>query len=474
MNESPARHPGWVVFTVMLGTVTVSLNNSALNPAIPVFMQTFDISPLWAGWLITGFMLSMGMTMPVTGFLGARVGKRRLYLFGLAGFVCGSLLGAQASSMAWVIVARCVQGVAGGLMIPLSLALIFEAYPKDRRGRATGWWGTVVMLAPAVGPAVGGLLLEVFDWPALFLMNVPVGVLGWIVGYVCLRSPPDDTVPRFDGWGFVLASLGVGSLLLALSLLTGLHSPGVALVLGVTAMLCLGAFIRHELTCDQPLLNLRLFAEPAYRLSVIIVVAQSVGIFGSLLLLPLLMQTVLAFSVLDTAIVLVATAVASSLFVNLGGKRLDARGPRGVVSLGLIITALATLALGQLDASVTLYGLIAWTMLRGVGMGLSYMPVTTAGLNAIPEHWVAQGAAMNNILRRVTAALVIVLISLFFEARRSMLVGNGVALDMAGLTAIKELFTAIGILLLITVPLALRLPNRPIETEPTSSAKAVR
>ncbi|GGX40225.1 DHA2 family efflux MFS transporter permease subunit [Saccharospirillum salsuginis] len=474
MSEPVARHPGWVVFTVMLGTVTVSLNNSALNPAIPVFMQTFDIGPLWAGWLITGFMLSMGMTMPVTGFLGARVGKRRLYLFGLAGFVCGSLLGALAPTMAWVIVARCVQGVAGGLMIPLSLALIFEAYPKDRRGRATGWWGTVVMLAPAVGPAVGGLLLEVFDWPALFLMNVPVGVLGWIVGYACLHSPPDEAVPRFDGQGFVLASLGVGSLLFALSLLTGFHSPGVALVLGVTAVLCLGAFVRHELTCDQPLLNLRLFAEPAYRLSVVIVVVQSVGIFGSLLLLPLLMQTVLAFSVLETALVLVATAVASSLFVNLGGKRLDARGPRGVVSLGLIITALSTLALGQLDASVTLYGLLAWTMLRGVGMGLSYMPVTTAGLNAIPEHWVAQGAAMNNILRRVTAALVIVLISLFFEARRSMLVGDGMVPDMAGLTAIKELFTVIGILLLFTVPLALRLPNRPIETESNPSAEAAR
>lgn len=474
MSDRPTRHPGWVVFTVMLGTVTVSLNNSALNPAIPVFMDAFDIGPLWAGWLITGFMLSMGITMPVTGFLGAKVGKRRLYLFGLAGFVCGSLLGAMAPSMPWVIVARCVQGIAGGLMIPLSLALIFEAYPKERRGRATGWWGTVVMLAPAVGPAVGGLLLEAFAWPVLFLMNVPVGVLAWVIGYRCLRSPPDETAPRFDGQGFVLASVGVGCLLLALSLLTGLQAPGVALLLGLTAALCLGVFIRHELGCDQPLLNLRLFAEPAYRLSVVIVVVQSVGIFGSLLLLPLLMQTVLAFSVLETAMVLVATAVASSLFVNLGGKRLDARGPRGVVSLGLVITALATLALGRLDSSVTLWALLAWTMLRGVGMGLSYMPVTTAGLNAIPEHLVAQGAAMNNILRRVTASMAIVLISLFYEARRAILASDGLAPDVAGLTAINELFTAIGLLLLVAVPLALRLPDRPTQAEPASSAEASR
>lgn len=469
MTANTAHRPGWVVFTVMLGTVTVSLNNSALNPAVPVFMNTFDIGPLWAGWLITGFMLSMGVTLPLTGYLGARVGKRRLYLGGLAGFVVGSLMGAAAPSMAWVIVARCVQGIAGGLMIPLSLALIFEVYPKDQRGRATGWWGAAVMLAPALGPAVGGLLLTAFSWPVLFLMNVPVGVIGWLVGYRSLRSPADESVPPFDGLGFVLVSLGVGGLMLALSLLAEATTTGPALALGMAAILCLVAFVRHQLRCDRPLLNLRLFAEPTYRLSVVIVVIQSLGIFATLLLLPILMQTVLAFSVLETSLVLVATAVMSSVFVKIGGHQLDRRGPRNVVSLGLVLTAVSTLALGQLPATVTLSTLLAWTMLRGVGMGLSYMPVTTAGLNTIPDAQVAQATAMNNMLRRVTAGLAIVLISLYFEARRLALLNEGWALEIAGLRATNDVFTVIGLMLLAAVPLALRLPDRPARSEPEAS-----
>ncbi len=468
MTSRPVN-PAWVLFTVMLGTVTVSLNNSALNPAIPVFMEAFDIGPLWAGWLLTGFMLSMGITMPVTGFLGAKIGKRRLYLLGLAGFVAGSLMGALAVNMAWVIVARCIQGVAGGLMIPLSLALIFEVYPKEERGRVTGLWGTVVMLAPAVGPAVGGLLLEVFPWPVLFLINIPVGVLGWVIGYRALVSPPERDTVRFDGKGFVLASVGIGSLLVALSLLTGMAFPLFAVALGMVAVVCMAVFIRHELRCEQPLLNLHLFAEPAYRLSVIIVVVQSIGIFGSLLLLPLLMQEVLGFSVLHTALALVGTAVMSSLFVNIGGKRLDAYGPRGVVSLGLVVTAVATLALGQLEAGVMLWVILLLTLVRGAGMGLSYMPVTTAGLNAIPERMVAQGAAMNNILRRISAATAIVVISLFYEWRSAALSAQGLPPEVSGLTAINELFTLIGLLLLGVLPLAFWLPNPRPNAEATEA-----
>ncbi|WP_394168781.1 DHA2 family efflux MFS transporter permease subunit [Saccharospirillum alexandrii] len=454
-----ARKPTWVLCTVMLGTVTVSLNNSALNPAIPVFMSAFDIGPLWASWVMTGFMLSMGITMPVTGFLGKKIGKRPLYLLGLAGFVTGSTLGALADNMALVVLARCVQGVAAGLMIPLSLPLIFEAYPRNERGRVTGLWGTVVMLAPAVGPAVGGLLLEVFSWPVLFLMNIPVGVLGWMMGYYNLVSPPDEHTPRFDGLGFVLAAAGIGGLLMALSLLTGTAYSLLALLLGLSALLCMAFFIRHQLHCKYPLLNLHLFAEPAYRLSVIIVVVQTIGIFGSLLLLPLLMQNVLNFSVMNTALVLVATAVMSSLFVFIGGKRLDARGPRGVVSVGLGLTAIATLALGQLQSDVTLWVILGLTLVRGAGIGLSYMPVNTAGLNAIPEQLVPQGAAMNNILRRVSAATVIVVVSLFYEWRSVALSSQGFSPQTSGLMAINELFTLIGLLLLATLPLALRLPN---------------
>lgn len=144
--------PRWlVVVNVLLGTTTVSLNNSTLNPALPAFIEVFHIGPLLATWIVAAFMVSMGMTMPLTGYLGHRLGNKPLYLLGVALFISGSLLGMLADSISQVIAARTVQGIASGLMIPLSLTLIFSVYPKQERGGITGIWGAIVMLAQRWG-----------------------------------------------------------------------------------------------------------------------------------------------------------------------------------------------------------------------------------------------------------------------------------------------------------------------------------
>jgi EmrB/QacA subfamily drug resistance transporter len=456
---SSQRRP--VVATVLLGTLAVSLNNTALNPAVPVFISVFGIDAVTASWVITAFMISMGMTMPLTGYLGNRFGKKRTYLSGLALFLAGSCLGALAPSMAWVIAARCIQGVAGGLMIPLSLALVFEVYPKEERGRVSGWWGMAVMLAPAAGPVVGGLLVELSSWRALFTVNIPVGLVGWIIGWYCLPSPPARTPPSFDWQGFVLVTLGVGMLLATLSRLKGtaaLTDPfNIALV--VAALLCLSLFVRVELRTPAPLLNLRIFAEPGYSLSVAVVVAQSVGMFGCLVLLPLLMQTVLDYGALWTGVALFATALFAAIFSPLGGRLLDKHGPRAGVAAGILCSALATMAFGFAGAGASLWLIVALMAARGVGLGLSYVPVTTAGLNAIPEHLVTEGSAMNNILRRVAASLAVVAVSIYYELRRVQLLEHGMTPAAASGAALSTIFIAIGVLLLLALPLVLLFPK---------------
>lgn len=461
MDSSSPAPRRLVVVTVLFGTLAVSLNNTALNPAIPEFMAVFNIDAVAASWIITGFMISMGMTMPVTGFLSHRFGKKRLYLFGLALFVGGSCVGALAPSMTWVIAARGIQGIAGGLMIPLSLALIFEVYPKDQRGRVMGLWGMAVMLAPAAGPVVGGLLVQFHDWRALFVMNIPLGVIGGLIGLSCLPAPADRAPRKFDWQGFVLVTLGVGTLLAALSRLSdkAAFTDPLTISLIIAALVGLALFVPVELRKPQPLLSLRIFAIGSYALSVAVVVVQAIGMFGSIMLLPLLMQTVLGYGASWTGLALGATAVCASAFAKLGGALLDARGPRGVVGVGLLFTAVSTLAFGFLDERSPLWLIFALMMARGIGLGLSYIPVTTAGLSAIPEHLVTQGAAMNNILRRVAASVAIVLVSLYFEMRRTQLIADGLAPTTGSMTAINEIFVVIGLLILMTLPLALLLPK---------------
>ncbi|WP_150643822.1 DHA2 family efflux MFS transporter permease subunit [Pseudomonas fluorescens] len=467
--------PRWlVVVNVLLGTLTVSLNNSSLNPALPAFMSAFDIGPLLATWIVAAFMVSMGMTMPLTSFLAQRVGRKRLYLWGVALFVCGSLLGAMANSIALVIAARVVQGIASGLMIPLSLAIIFSVYAKGERGRVTGLWGAAVMLAPALGPLCGSLMLEWFSWRSLFLMNVPIGVVALILGIGVLPASEASERKPFDLAGYLLIATGIGLLMVAIGRLRHAQALLDPLNLGMllVAIVCLVAFVRLELRRPAPLLNLRIFALRGYRLSVIIAVVQSVGMFECLVLLPLLIQLVLGYSAIWTGLALLCTAVFASLFGHIGGKLLDRHGPRGVVFWGLLLTGGSTLAMGMLGSEATIGMIFVLMMVRGAGLGLSYIPVTTAGLNALPEPMVTQGAAMNNISRRLVASLAIVIASLWLEFRLAGVAGG--ATSQAGtLGAISEVFIATGILILLALPCAWRFPVRTGDEPAQALPKAI-
>lgn len=456
--SASARARALVVANVLFGTITVSLSNSALNPALPAFMSAFSVGPLLATWIVAGFMVSMTMTMPLTGYLGARWGHKRLYLIGVTLFIAGSLAGAMATSMFGVIGARVIQGIASGLMIPLSLTLIFAVYPREQRGGITGIWSAVVMLAPAVGPLCGGLLLEVFSWRALFAVNLPFGLLALLMGGRVLPSMPPNTNAAFDAKGYALIAAGIGLLLLATSRLHQISALSEPLNIALLALaaLSLTLFACRAWRKAEPLLNLRMFRLRGYRLSVAITVIQSVGMFECLVLLPLLVQLVLGHSAIDTGLALLCTALSASLFGKIGGGLLDRHGPSRVVATGLLLTGLATCGLGLLGPQSSLWVVFVLMVLRGAGLGLSYMPVTTAGLNVLPDALVTQGAAMNNIARRLAASLAMVVAALYLEWRMT---GGPAALATLRSSAIGETFMATGLLIFLALPCALRFPR---------------
>jgi EmrB/QacA subfamily drug resistance transporter len=449
------------VIAVLMGTFTVSLSNTALNPAVPALMQSFGTDAATASWVLTGYMLGMALTMPLTGYLGARFGQARVYRLGLAGFLAASLAGAFSPTMSAMIAARAMQGIASGLMIPLSLALIFAVYPKDERGRITGIWSTAVMLAPALGPVLGGWLLETIKWPALFLVNLPLGLVALVVAAHGLRFAPAAAPRPFDWPGFLLCVVGI-SLLLGVT--SGVRSADdlvepVRLVAGLAALLCLGSFVRIELASPHPLLNLRIFAVQTYWASVVLVVVQSVGMFGCLLLVPLTMQNVLGFGAAETGFALLAAALAMSACGGLGGMLLDRYGARVVVGGGMLVSGLATLALGWVPDGAGLVPVIALMAARGLGLGFCYTPVVTAGLSAVPADRVAEGAAMSNLLRRLVASVAIVLVSVRYQLRSTDLLALGLPLHAAQGMALREGFVAIGVVILLSVPLVWLFPS---------------
>ncbi|UOE94383.1 MDR family MFS transporter [Alkalihalobacillus sp. LMS39] len=463
MSKIPQK---WmVVLSVLIGSFTMILNNSMLNPAVPQLMTVFEADAVSTGWVITIFMVTMGMTMPLTGFMGDKWGKKRLYLIGLTIFVVGSILGSLSWNLSSLIFFRGLQGVGGGIMMPLSMALIFEVFPKKERGLATGVWGISAMMAPTIGPTLGGVLIETASWHYLFLCNVPVGILGIVFAAKYLKETKKNEKIVFDRLGFIAVTFGVGLILLALartSTFEHLTNP-INIALFIIGCLSLYWFVRIENRTEQPLLDLSIFKVSTYTMSVIISGITSIGLFGSIFLIPLLLQNVYGYNAIVTGLVFLPSALLTGVFMTVGGRILDRKGAAGVVTIGLIIITISTFMLGFLSLETSVWFIVLVMVIRGIGMGLSSMPATTAGMNSIPENIVSRGSAMNNVLRQMSSSLGIVFISIYFEVRRTQLFATTETMEVANLQAINEGFIVLGVLTAITIPAGYFLRTKKIE-----------
>ncbi|MFD1038956.1 MDR family MFS transporter [Virgibacillus byunsanensis] len=450
-------HPKWlVVMAVLSGTFTVILNNSMLNPTLPRFMDLFEADAVAVGWILTIFMVSMGMIMPLTGYLGDRFGKKRIYIIGLAIFMIGSLLGALSTSLVMIIISRAIQGVAGGLMMPIAMALIFNAFPREERGLAMGIYGVVAMIAPAIGPTIGGIVVAYFSWPFLFVFNVPFAIAGLLFSAKYLKSTAQNPERKFDSLGFILITTGVGAILYALgrgSTLDLLLSP-LSLFLMITGLILIVMFVKYENKQKQPLLKLGIFKIPTYSISIVVTATSSIGLFSGIFLLPLLIQEVYGLSEIQTGLLFLPAALLSGVFMTLGGKILDKKGPKYVVPIGLVILGGFTLALGFNTLSTSFWFILLMNSIRSAGLGMCNMPATTAGMNAIPDAQVAQGSAMNNVIRQIFSSFGIVFFAIYYEVRRAQLVTRDIEMQQATLHALNEAFLIAGVCILVVVPLS--------------------
>ncbi|NGP46518.1 multidrug efflux MFS transporter [Bacillaceae bacterium SIJ1] len=466
-------HQWKVVITVLLGTFTVILNNSMLNPAIPEFRHIFNATPVAVGWIISIFMVGMGMTMPLTGFLSSKFGKKKVYMTGLAIFVIASFLGSLAWNLGSLVAFRGIQGVGGGMMMPLSMAFIFDAFPREQRGKAMGVWGVAAMVAPSIGPTLGGFLVEFANWHYLFLCNIPVGIIGFMAAQKYLKKESGDRERMFDVKGFVFVTVGVGLVMVVLSRVRSVAEALdplniTLLIIGIISFI---AFVLVERKTETPLLDVSLFRIPAYTISVWVTVSSSISLFAGIYLLPLLIQDVYGYNAVVTGLVLLPGAICTGIFMNVGGRLLDKSGPTKVVTVGLVIMAIAFMMLGQIEVATSMWFLVVLMGVRGVGNGLTNIPATTTGMNSIPDKDVAQGSAMNNVIRQISSAFAVVFASLYFQLRSNALEPS-IGEKAAQLGAITEFFWITGFLLALTIPAGILLgrttsaPRKKASSEP--------
>jgi len=394
-----------VLVVIVLGAFMAILDSTIVNVALPRIIQVFQSNVSTGQLVLAGYMLALAVVVPASGYLSDTFGAKRTYLMTIVLFTVGSALCGLAPSIEGLIVFRVIQGLGGGMLMPLGMSLLFQVAPPSQRGTIMGVFGLPMLVAPMIGPTFGGYLVQYVDWRPIFTLNVPVGALATVAGWFILRETPRKQGTRFDWAGFLLSATAFSTAMLALERAPqdGWSDPYVAglLLIAATAFPC---WIIVELSQEQPLLDLTILRNRNYLVSMMINFVVTTAMFSSMFLLPLFLQNVRGLGAMDTGMLLFPQAIAAALTMQVSGRLLDRFGPKLVVIPGLILLAFATWMLSGIDLSVPDNKIRGILLLRGCSMGLVMMPNTAVSMDTIPSHLISRATALQNVLRQLFSA----------------------------------------------------------------------
>lgn len=414
-----AKYKWWALGVTIIGGFMSILDTSIVNIAVPKMMAVFAVDTDKAQWILTAYMLTMGVLQPVTGFFCDVFGMRRMYLFSLMVFTAGSALCGAAWSNDSMILFRVIQAIGGGLIIPVTMAIVYQVFPPAERNMAMGVWGISAMVAPAIGPTLSGYLVEYWDWRWIFTINIPIGVVGYVLAALVLRETPLCRDHKFDYGGFVTSSLGLFCLLLALSqgVDEGWTSAYITTLFYV-AFASLALFVVIELGHENPIIDLRLFKSWNFTFSTIVIFIGSIGLFGGIFLVPLFMENLRGYTAMQTGILMFPAALTAGLTMPVAAKLADRFGAKPVGVAGMLLLALGTMPFMYIDMDTSYETVLYVMVVRGLGLGLFMMPITVLGMNTVPPPLIARASALNNAIRQISASLGIAVLTTIIDNRQ--------------------------------------------------------
>ncbi|MCW2279423.1 DHA2 family efflux MFS transporter permease subunit [Heliophilum fasciatum] len=420
MGEN-SKHPGVLLVTlvVVIGTFMAVLDTSILNVALPKLMVLFSVDTKEIEWILTSYMLVSGAVIPIMSYLGDTYGYRNTYAYSLAAFTIGSLLCGLAWSNSSLVAFRVIQALGGGLIMPASMALMFHFVPKEKMGMAMGIYGLSVAVAPSIGPTLGGLIVEAYSWRWLFMINIPLGLLGFSLCQSLLPETPKKPSSHFDFWGLFLASGSAFLYLLALAKGQdwGWTSYSIIMLL-VTATAMLALLIVIELNHPSPMLDLRLFQNSQFTYTVIIASGMYIILLGAILLWPIYLQNLRGYSAIQTGMILMPQALAMGFMMPIAGKLYDKVGVRPMAMIGIPLIFLSTYAMHTVTVDTPESVINTWLIIRGIGMGFTFMPINTACLASVPQLKSGAASTLNNLVRAVIGSFGIALTTTLLENRQ--------------------------------------------------------
>jgi MFS transporter, DHA2 family, multidrug resistance protein len=413
----PAVNKWLVTVSVTFGTLMGAIDSSIVNVALPQIRGAVGATVQEITWISTGFAIATVIVMPLTAFLGRLFGQKRVYMASLAIFVAGSALCGVATSLPGLVIFRALQGFGAGALMPTEQAILRQTFPPKEQGTAMALFGMAVMVGPAIGPTLGGYIVDNYHWSWIFFINLPVGALGLFMVWRFVHEPEDiragnaraavEQRRHLDWQGIALLALGLAALQYFLE--EGQRddwfaSRGIAACAAV-ALVALALFVWRELTARVPAVDLRLFADPLFTAGSLVGAAMFAILLAGMFLLPLFMQELLGFTAMQSGLAMMPRVLVMMVATPIVGRLYGRVPARALVGTGVLVIAYGAWLLSQITLATSQAGIVHAVMVQGVGFSLLFVPLTTAALSTIPRHRLTDATGLNSLLRQVGASI---------------------------------------------------------------------
>jgi DHA2 family multidrug resistance protein len=403
MADSTKTSPYLIAVTCMLGTLMEVVDTSVANVSLPHMQGTFSASVDEITWVITSYLVANAVVLPITGWLGNYFGRRKFYLTCLGVFTLASLGSGAAPTLPFLVVMRVVQGFAGGAMVPMSQAILLEAFPPHERGKAMAMFGVGVVFGPIIGPTLGGWITDNWGWPWVFYINIPVGILGIVLGLVYITDPGHLKRPegRVDVLSFVFICVGLGSLEVVLNRgqrFDWFESRFISLF-ALASALGIALFVWRSFTAERPLVDLRVFNDRAFASGTILMFLLGFGLFGAFTMLPLFAQTMLGYTATWAGLVLSPGGIASLFAMVFVANLIGRIDTRFLVAVGALLNLFALWLLRGIDLNADFTYVMLSRLVQGFGLGFLFVPISTAAFSHLTSEKMGQATGLFNLLR---------------------------------------------------------------------------
>ena len=422
-GAAPATHPEvnrWIVaIAVMLSTFMEILDTTVVNVSLPHIAGSLSATVDESTWALTSYLVANAIVLPLTGWLANYFGRKRLLMISVTAFTVASFFCGLAPNLTFLVICRIVQGATGGALQPISQAVLLEAFPPHERGKAMGFWGLGIVVAPILGPVLGGWLTDNYSWRWVFYINIPVGIASIIMTKLFIFDPPyiRRLSSRVDTWGIGMLAVGIGALQIVLD--KGQEedwfSSDWIRTLAILSVVALVVFLLYEWRTRDPVVRLRVFASRTYSTGVFLMTLLGFVLYGSLVLLPILLQTLLGFSALEAGIAMAPRGIGSFVAMPVVGVLMTRFDPRKLLGLGMATAGLTLIWLGQLNLNAGYWDVFWPQLIQGVSLGLLFVPLTTITMDPIPNAEMGNATSIFNLMRNIGGSTGIAAVTTMLE-----------------------------------------------------------